>query len=333
MKKSRYIFLFILLTCNGHNLIAEESTPEAADTQEPANQGMSNQELRDLSLPTISETDDDAESLRQAIERINIIEDKAVDLPLIILPHRPNYLMPFTYQQRPFNQPFIDVIGEDLWPGLDHVEAVFQISLKYQLAKLDKDNKHKLYIAYTNKSYWQVYNADASRPFRETNHEPELILQFNPDWRFINRLELAINHQSNGQYQGVSRSWNRIIGGIYHVSGSRAFGMRPWWRIPEDKTDDPNDPKDDDNPDIHKYIGYSDFVFYQKLGKQSIAVRFGNNFNFDKNRGWGEVEWNFPVTPRVRGFIQFYEGYGSNLIEYNHYQKRIGFGFKISDYL
>ena len=288
--------------------------------------------LHDMDLPTIHASDDDAEALRKAIERIEKIENKAAELPLIILPHRPNYLMPFSYQQRPFDKPFEQAFGEDNWHGIDHIEAVFQISIKYQLARLDQDNNHKLFLAYTNKSYWQVYNANASRPFRETNHEPELILQFNPPWHLINRLEFAINHQSNGQYQQLSRSWNRITVGIYHVSGSSVIGLRPWWRIPESKSDDPNDPQDDDNPDIHKYIGYGDFVFYKKLGQQSVSLRFGNNFNFDSNRGWGEFEWNFPITPRVRGFVQFYEGYGGNLIEYNHYQSRISFGFKVSDY-
>ena len=42
---------------------------------------LTNDEIRDLKLPTIHATDDDAEALRQAIERIDIIENKAVDLP------------------------------------------------------------------------------------------------------------------------------------------------------------------------------------------------------------------------------------------------------------
>ncbi len=295
-------------------------------------QEMTNEQIRNSKLPTIHENEDDAIALKHAIERMDIIEEKAGDLPFVILPHRPNYMMPISYQERPNDQPFQDVVGED-WPGLDNAEAVFQVSLKYQIAKLDKDNKSRLYVAYTNKSYWQVYNSNLSRPFRETNHEPELIAQFRPNWGYINGLNIALNHQSNGQYQGLSRSWNRIIAGFFHVSGSTVFGFQPWWRIPESSNDDPKDPKDDDNPDIHKYIGYSDFIFYKRLGRQSLSIRFGNNFNFDKNRGWGEFEFNFPLTPRVRGFVQYYEGYGSSLIEYDHYQRRLGFGFKISDYL
>ena len=135
-------FLFTLSLTMTQWLIAEELT---------------NEQIRDSKLPTIHENEDDAIALRHAIERMDIIEEKAGDLPFVILPHRPNYMMPATYQERPYNQPFEDVVGDE-WPGLKKVEAVFQVSLKYQIAKLDEDNKSRLYVAYTNKSYWQVYN-------------------------------------------------------------------------------------------------------------------------------------------------------------------------------
>jgi len=35
----------------------------------------------------------------------------------------------------------------------------------------------------------------------------------------------------------------------------------------------------------------------------------------------------------LRGFVQYYEGYGHSLIEYDQYQRRLGFGIKITDYL
>lgn len=300
---------------------------------------ISNEDLRNTHLPSIHgelEADDivldDVKVLRDKLQRKDIIEEKAMGLPFVILPHRPNYIMPVAYTDQPYEDPYADVLQED-WPGFSKYEAIFQISVKYQLYKFDEANKNRLYIAYTNKSYWQVYNSDLSRPFRETNHEPELILQLSPNWGYINRINIAFNHQSNGQYQGFSRSWNRITGGIYHLDGNSVYGIEPWWRIPETDSADPEDPKDDDNPDIHSYLGYANFIWYKQLGRQSAMVRFGNNLQEKNNRGWAELEWNFPVSPRVRGFIQYFEGYGHSLIEYNQYQRRIGLGFKISDYL
>lgn len=304
---------------------------------------ISTEDLKKVELPTIHEKSEsqspfettpeqDAKALRQALERKDIIEEKAAGLPFVILPHRPNYIMPFAYTDEPYEDPYAEVL-QDKWPGFSNMEAIFQISVKYQLYKFDEANKNRLYVAYTNKSFWQVYNSDLSRPFRETNHEPELFLQMSPNWGYINRINLSFNHQSNGQYQGFSKSWNRIIAGIYHLDGNSVYGIEPWYRIPEKSSGDPEDPKDDDNPDIHSYLGYANFIWYKQLGRQSALVRFGNNLQDKNNRGWAELEWNFPVSSRVRGFIQYFEGYGHSLIEYNQYQRRIGLGFKISDYL
>jgi len=293
---------------------------------------ISNEELKNTQLPVIHEEVDDATALMNAMKRKDIIEDKAGHLPFVLLPHRPNYVMPFSYTDNPYEDPYAEVL-QDKWTGFKKVESIFQISVKYQIAQLDEANKYRIFVAYTNKSYWQVYNEDLSRPFRETNHEPELILQISPDWKFINRVTLALNHQSNGQYQGFSRSWNRVIAGLYHVEGDSVYGIQPWWRMPEDQSDDPDDPKDDDNPDIYNYLGYANFIWYKRFGTQSAMLTFGNNFDIDSNKGWGNLEWNFPLTARLRGFVQWHEGYGHSLIEYNHYQRRIGIGIKITDYL
>ena len=327
--------LFLLLTSW---VWSEENTYDETDLN---NDYITTEALKKVEIPSIHEKvipdeeyteEQAAKELREALERKELIETKAAGLPFVILPHRPNYIMPFAYTETPYEDPYEEVLQEQ-WPGFNNLEAIFQISLKYQIYKFDKDNKHRLYIAYTNKSYWQVYNSDASRPFRETNHEPELLFQFSPNWGVVNRINLSFNHQSNGQYQGFSRSWNRIIVGMYHLEGNRVYGIEPWWRLPEKDTADPLDPTDDDNPDITNYLGYANFIFFKKWKKYSGLLRFGNNLREKNNRGWGELEFNFPVTPRVRGFIQYYEGYGHSLIEYNQYQRRIGVGFKISDYL
>ncbi|NIP73939.1 MAG: phospholipase A, partial [Gammaproteobacteria bacterium] len=47
-------------------------------------------------------------------------------------------------------------------------EAHFQISLKSRLLEC-----FPIYFAYTQRSHWQVYDEAASRPFRETNFNPE----------------------------------------------------------------------------------------------------------------------------------------------------------------
>jgi phospholipase A1 len=276
---------------------------------------------------------DDHAALIEALQHKDFLERQAAKLPMVLLPHRPNYMMPFSYTETPYDDPYAELVGER-WTGFKNVEAMFQISIKYQVYQFDEANNYKLFVAYTNKSYWQVYNEDASRPFRETNHEPEIFLQMNPEWGPINRMNIGLNHQSNGQYLGFSRSWNRITSGFYHVNGNSVYGIEPWYRLKEESSGIADDPTDDDNPDIEKYLGYANFVWYKQRKKFSRSIRAGNNLRGGSdNRGWVELEVNFPLGQRFKGFIQYFEGFGHSLIEYDQYQRRLGVGIKITDYL
>ncbi len=58
--------------------------------------------------------------------------------------------------------------------------------------------------------------------------------------------DLGLAHQSNGQSDPLSRSWNRINANLAIEAGNLAVAMRTWYRIPED-------PVDDDNPHRHRH--------------------------------------------------------------------------------
>lgn len=97
----------------------------------------------------------------------------------------------------------------------NNYECKFQLSLKTKVAQGLFFNHGDLWVGYTQKAHWQIYNAKLSRPFRELNYEPEVILNFAthiPILGFDTRmLSVVFNHQSNGQIIPLSRSWNRII--------------------------------------------------------------------------------------------------------------------------
>ena len=94
-------------------------------------------------------------------------EAEELNNPRVILPHRPNYILPLTATAHSNRAPFQNT-SEDFEP--DDIEVKFQISLKFPLVKGMFNNKGILYVAYTQLSMWQAYNDNESRPFRESNY-------------------------------------------------------------------------------------------------------------------------------------------------------------------
>ena len=185
------------------------------------------------------------------------LEKQASKNPFAIIPHKPNFVLPASVTSIN-REPYVD-LPADL--ELDDVEIKFQISLKYLAAQdlLFKDLD--LQVAFTATSWWQAYNGAISAPFRETNYEPEIILNYHHSWSFLSlpveQTSLSFNHQSNGQTGSLSRSWNRIILGLaFAPTDNMLWGIRTWYRLPEKQKLDALDASGDDNPDIEKYMGH-----------------------------------------------------------------------------
>jgi phospholipase A1 len=258
------------------------------------------------------------------------LERKAAANPFTIVPHRPNYAILAAYNfVAPNRAPF-----EQQNPGenndLDRWEAKFQISLKVPLVyDIFKDNGH-LYFGYTNRSFWQVYDKDRSRPFRETDHEPEVWLSFENDWEALGwrnaLVDVGFSHQSNGQSGALSRSWNRLYARLVFESENAVFAIKPWWRIPENAGRD-------DNPDIEDYLGNFEFQGAYRRGQSTYSLMLRNNLDFENNKGAIQVDWSFPLHRRLRGYLQWFNGYGESLIDYDARVNSIGVGVRITDWL
>ena len=213
--------------------------------------------------------------------------------------------------------------------ALDDVEAKFQISFKTKaLENLFGDNGD-VWMAYTQSSRWQVYNGDNSRPFRETNYEPEVLLVFRNGYRlggWHGRMaSIGINHQSNGRSDPFSRSWNRVIGTVALDREDWALTLRPWWRVP--------DGSEDDNPDIENYMGRGDLTLVHTRGGHELALMARHSLRGgEDSRGALQFDWGFPINRTLRGHVQVFDGYGESLIDYNHRATYVGLGISLMEW-
>lgn len=207
-------------------------------------------------------------------------------------------------------------------------EAKYQVSFKVKLADFEDWFGASIWAGYTQQSQWQVYNPGLSRPFRETNYEPEAMLAFHPDrsvlgWR-LRLVAIGINHQSNGRSEPLSRSWNRATLTLGFDRGDFGLLVRPWVRIKEPA-------EKDDNPDITRYLGHGDVVGVYRWREHTLSALA--RYNPASGKGAAQLSWTFPLHRRVRGHLQYFTGYGESLIDYNVRQNTFGIGIALADWL
>ncbi|MCF6361774.1 MAG: phospholipase A [Gammaproteobacteria bacterium] len=282
-------------------------------------------ELREYCRQVVAEEEASVVSARLSDERL--IENN----PFVITAHKPNYVLPVTYNSRPNETPYADMEGR-----LQNLEVKFQLSLKFQVASGVLGRNSLLFFAYTNQSYWQAYNSEFSSPFRETNHEPEMFLLLAQKWSLFglrNRvIVLGLNHQSNGQPGSQSRSWNRLYANFVFERRNMVLSLRPWYRIPEESKSSATDPSGDDNPDILDYMGHGELRAIYKHGRNTYSLMLRNNLR-RTNRGAVELGWSFPMGERLKGYVQYFNGYGESLIDYDARVNRLGVGIALTDWL
>jgi phospholipase A1 len=262
-------------------------------------------------------------------------EDRRISID-DVQPYRPVYVLVGKWTDNVNTQPSS--------PSPDHTvpvpipwnldEASFQLSFKSELvSRHDFDEKFlglknvRLWFAYTQRSFWQLYTPRLSRPFRETDYEPEAILTFSTGndgdgWKLLN---LGAVHQSNGRALPQSRSWNRLYAQGGWEWGQFSALARAWWRVPEQADKD-------DNPDIQDYLGRGDLQLRWNLENDksvSALIRYA----VKPGRGFIETDWTSrKLLGPARIYVQATSGYGESLIDYNFRQNTIGLGFAYRDW-
>jgi len=223
-------------------------------------------------------------------------------------------------------------------------EARIGLSVRTKIAKglLTPDQPFKrdsLWFGYSQQSNWQIFSGDLSRPFRTTDHEPELVYIYPTDmdlpggWR-LRYAGLALNHQSNGQPLPLSRSWNRsiLMAGLENGAGFQLLG-KLWYRIPENASTD-------DNPDISDLIGRAEITgIWSPDLKNTVGLTLRHALRAQGN-GSVKLEWlrrlggsdDNSIPSGLRLHTQLFSGYGDSLIDYNRRRVVLSVGLSLVDW-
>lgn len=227
-------------------------------------------------------------------------------------------------------------------------ENRLQLSVRTKLAQgllVPEEDKRldSLWFGYSQQSYWQLFSPEISRPFRTTDHEPEVMyvyptnLQLPGGWK-LRYAGVGLNHQSNGQSLPLSRSWNRT----YLMAGAELdkrwrVTAKIWQRLDEK-------PANDDNPNISNFIGRAEL---QTLWSPDADNTFGLTIRHSLRqtaRGSTKLEWLQTLGKTgwskhlgnsesdLRLHLQLFSGYGDSLIDYNRRRTVFGIGLSLVDF-
>ncbi|BEP93752.1 phospholipase A [Acidovorax sp. A79] len=198
--------------------------------------------------------------------------------------------------------------------------------------------KDSVWFGYSQQSYWQLFTPQISRPFRATDHEPEVMyvypttaqLPFGWKWRYSG---IGLVHQSNGQSKPLSRSWNRVylMTGM-ELSNSFSVNARLWKRVPESSGSD-------DNPGISDYVGRGELSAFWNVNKDNTVGATLRHSLSSSDRGSVRLEWLqtvgtglFGSKSNLRLHTQLFSGYGDSMIDYNRKRTVFSLGLSLVDF-
>jgi phospholipase A1 len=237
--------------------------------------------------------------------------------------HRPSYFV--TGLTRETQVKFLFSIKYDLWPNTGH---------------------HTVYLAYTQKSLWDLY--DRSAPFRESNYAPEIFYAHyhsemhgepSPGCGLFGE-QLGFEHESNGERGAASRAWNRVFGEVAaSCQGQPLYGtlsLRAWYPFLVEE-----------NATISRTQGYGelrasagiDEAALNMNGVISVAVRKGASRSLSKGSLLVDARWR-PTYQRLLGkawkfapflWFQFFTGYGETLRTFDSSTTSARFGIGFTD--
>lgn len=212
-------------------------------------------------------------------------------------------------------------IGEKISKHNSNVK--FQISIAQRLTKSTLPWNTYLFLFYTQKVFWNVL--ENSMPMTDLNFNPGigLVKPLFVKNRFIGKLSMLLEHESNGRDGTESRSWNKISFGANIMIDPNFMVHGKFWIPIVDGVE---------NKDILDYCG-----IYQ-VGTQVFSPdrRWGASVTLVKRKGWRLsyntiLELNYRLFKRDNQylFLQYYNGYGEGLLDYKQFHSMLRIGLVI----
>lgn len=205
-------------------------------------------------------------------------------------------------------------------PSAKNSDVKFQISLSIRLTKNTLPWNTYLFLAYTQKAFWNVF--ENSLPMRDLNFNPAFGVgrPFFYNNKYVGKLTLMVEHESNGKAGDDSRSWNRVsLAGSVLINEWLMVHSKFWIPI----IDSGN------NRDICKYAGIwqSGFMAYTPSKKFSLGVTLVKRADWKLNFNTiVDLIWRVSDKTNLNLMLQYYNGYGENLIDYKQFHSRLRVG-------
>lgn len=205
----------------------------------------------------------------------------------------------------------------------DNCNIKFQISIAQRLTRSTLPFGTYLYLFYSQKCFWNIL--EDSMPMTDLNFNPGIGLTkpLFVKGRFVGKVSLIAEHESNGRDGAASRSWNRLsIAGSIMIDPQLLVHSKVWLPIIDGA----------ENRDILDYCG----IYQIGTSVSSRNGRLGLAVNLVKRKGWKQnynttVEFNYRIFPRDNQylFVQYYNGYGEGLLAFKEFHSMLRVGLVI----
>lgn len=238
--------------------------------------------------------------------------------------YKPNYVI-LGYDSK--NVDFLNEYPEysQIADNIESSMLKISFSFKYEIFK---PYKIGFYVGMNQRLFFSFFQESA--PMQEIIFSPEVFWRFESGYNFAGDLEIPVvdyvqiglwEHMSNGGFGELSRAWERVyvqtqlsVGPSYLKAGLNMKVFYFWKTI--------------ENPEIADNVGNFEAMVFAKLvdpdkqlDLEELYIKSGigySNDNFDVDKLWVEAGVSSrPLFGRVRGYAQFWHGYGESLIAYN----------------